>query len=81
MTIGDGAVVAARAVVTRDVPAYAIVAGNPAAVARMRFNDGQIQALRESAWWNWDAERIRAQLPRLLSSDVDGFLRGSAAGD
>lgn len=81
VTIGDGAVVAARAVVTRDVPAYAIVAGNPATVARMRFSAGQIQALQASAWWNWDADRIRAQLPRLLSSDVDGFLREAAAGD
>ena len=51
VTIGDGAVVAARAVVTKDVPPYAIVAGNPARLVRYRFDEATIAALLEAAWW------------------------------
>jgi acetyltransferase-like isoleucine patch superfamily enzyme len=80
VSIGDGAVIGCRAVVSRDVPAYAIVAGNPATLVRMRFSDAQIQALQASAWWNLDPQRIRGLLPRLLSNDVDGFLREVATG-
>jgi acetyltransferase-like isoleucine patch superfamily enzyme len=80
VTIGDGAVIAGRAVVSRDVPPYAIVAGNPATVVRMRFGDAQIRALQAVAWWNWEPGRIRGLLPRLLSNDVDGFLREASPG-
>jgi len=72
--IGNGAVVACRAVVTRDVPAYAIVAGNPAKVVRMRFGADLVRRLEASAWWDWDPARIRQKLPLLLSDDVDRFL-------
>ena len=47
----DGAVIGAHAVVARDVPAYAVVAGNPAQALRMRFDDATIAALVEAAWW------------------------------
>lgn len=54
VTIGTGAVVAAGAIVTRDVPPYAIVAGNPARVIRLRFEDeGIMRELLESEWWTW----------------------------
>jgi acetyltransferase-like isoleucine patch superfamily enzyme len=75
VTIGDGAVVGCRSVVTRNVPDYAIVAGNPAKIIRMRFDSRQINKLIASAWWDWDPPKVRANVNMLLSSDVDGFLR------
>jgi hypothetical protein len=53
VTIGDGAVVAGHAVVTRDVPPYAIVGGNPAQILRMRFDLQQCAALQALAWWRF----------------------------
>lgn len=53
VTIGHGAVIAARAVVTSDVPPYAIVAGTPARVIRYRFEPEVIERLLELAWWNY----------------------------
>lgn len=75
VTIGDGAVIAGSAVVTRDVPDYAIVAGNPAKVIRLRFTENQIAGLLQCAWWNWDHARIVESIPTLLSGDVDRLLR------
>jgi acetyltransferase-like isoleucine patch superfamily enzyme len=74
VNIGHGAVVGCGAVVSRDVPAYAIVAGNPGKTVRFRFPPDQVQALLESAWWDWEPARIRAHLEQLLSPDVDAFL-------
>lgn len=78
VTIGNGAVVGCRAVVARDVPDYAIVAGNPAAVMRMRFAPAQVDALVKSAWWDWPPDAIRSALNLLLSGDVDRFLAEAA---
>lgn len=75
VSIGNGAVVAAASVVTRDVPAYAIVGGNPAKVIRRRFSDEQIAHLELIAWWHWDIRKIRGELPTLLSGDVAGFIQ------
>jgi acetyltransferase-like isoleucine patch superfamily enzyme len=73
--IGNGAVVAAASVVTADVPAYGIVAGNPARLLRTRFPPEQIAALDRIAWWDWPVENIRAALPHLLSPDIGQFIR------
>jgi virginiamycin A acetyltransferase len=53
VTIGDGAVVAAGSVVARDVPPYAVVAGNPARVVRSRVSEEDVERLLRAAWWNW----------------------------
>jgi acetyltransferase-like isoleucine patch superfamily enzyme len=74
VTIGHGAVVAARAVVTRDVPPYAIVAGNPARVVRLRFDEARITALLETAWWNRPRSEIEPLIPLLLSERFDELL-------
>jgi len=68
--IGAGAIVAAGAVVGAEVPPYAIVAGNPARVVRMRFPPDAVERLLALAWWDWPVEAIRAALPALEAADV-----------
>jgi virginiamycin A acetyltransferase len=70
VTIGTGAVVAARAVVTRYVPPYAIVGGNPARVLRMRFDEAQVADLLASRWWDLPREAVTDLLPLLMSGRV-----------
>ena len=70
VTIGDGAVVGAHAVVVRDVPAYAVVAGNPAQLLRKRFDDATISALLETAWWSLERNEIESLIPLLQSTRV-----------
>lgn len=60
--IGNGAIVAAHSVVTKDVAPYSIVGGNPAKEIRKRFSDEKINQLLEMAWWNWDIEKITENL-------------------
>ncbi|MBC5774419.1 CatB-related O-acetyltransferase [Pontibacter sp. KCTC 32443] len=71
--IGDGAVIATKAVVTKDVPPYSIVAGNPAEVVKMRFPEDTVAKLQRIAWWNWDAEKITRNLHLINSDDVDAL--------
>ncbi|KPF71896.1 chloramphenicol acetyltransferase [Bosea sp. AAP35] len=78
VTIGTGAVVAARAVVTRDVPPYAIVAGNPARIIRHRFDEGRVALLLASRWWHLPRKTVGALIPLLMSErveDLDAAIR------
>ncbi len=72
--IGNGACVSAYAVVTKDVPDYAIVAGNPAKIRRWRFTPQQIERLLLVKWWDWPEETIQKHYPLLLSKNIDEFL-------
>lgn len=74
VTIGHGAIVAAGAIVTKDVPPYAIVGGIPAQVIRYRFDKKQIDDLLSIAWWDWDEEKIHNAMPLLLSRDIEEFI-------
>ncbi len=69
-SIGNGVIVAARAVVAGKVPDYAIVGGNPARVIRMRFDDTTIAALNTIAWWDWPIADIRAHEAAIVGGDL-----------
>lgn len=73
-TIGDGAVVATGAVVTKDVPPYAIVGGSPAKLIRYRHTEEQREALLQIRWWDWPEEDVREAVPYLASEDIDAFI-------
>lgn len=68
--IGDGAVVGAMAVVTKDVEPYCIVAGNPARTIGKRFDDDTIRKLLEIKWWDWPIEKINANLEVICSNRI-----------
>ena len=72
--LGNGVIVAARAVVRGQVPDYSVVAGNPAVVVRMRFADGVIKQLQDIAWWDWPADQIARAIPAIEAGDVQALL-------
>jgi virginiamycin A acetyltransferase len=76
--IGDGAIIAAASVVTRDVVPYAVIGGNPAQLIRRRFEDSVIQELLAIAWWNWEIEKITQHIKAICSSDLEA-LRNAAS--
>jgi|SRR5690625_4693423 len=67
VTVGDGAVVGAQSVVTKDVGPYEVVAGNPARVIRRRFNDDDIARLLTATWWDWPIEKISQHAATIMS--------------
>ena len=74
VTIGPGAVVATRSVVTKDVGPYEIVGGVPAKRIGQRFSDEQIAALLRIAWWDWPIETVKERVGLLSSPDIDEFI-------
>ncbi|UTH72638.1 CatB-related O-acetyltransferase [Chromobacterium sp. IIBBL 290-4] len=74
ITIGHGAVIAAESVVTKDVPPYAIVAGNPAKIIRYRFNTEEINKLLNIAWWNWPIEAILQNAGGLCQGSITSLI-------
>ncbi|NLH81817.1 MAG: CatB-related O-acetyltransferase [Phyllobacteriaceae bacterium] len=75
--IGNGAIVAARAVVASDVPPYAVVGGNPARVIRMRHAPEVIARLEAIAWWDWPIEKITAGLDAIRGADLAALERAA----
>lgn len=75
--IGDGAVIAAEAVVTSNVPPYSIYGGNPAKLIRKRFSEDVINALLELQWWNWSYEKITRNLRAIFGTDIEALKNSS----
>ncbi|MBS1164808.1 MAG: chloramphenicol acetyltransferase [Proteobacteria bacterium] len=75
ITVGDGAVIGTRALVTRDVEPYTIVGGNPAKPIRKRFTDEQIALLLAMKWWEWDDDALNGAMPLLTSGDIEALHR------
>jgi virginiamycin A acetyltransferase len=74
VTIHNGSIIGANSVVTRNVPPYAIVAGNPAIVQKYRFGYKTIQRLQKLAWWDWPVMKIREAYDLFHNPDIELFL-------
>ncbi|WP_153448250.1 Vat family streptogramin A O-acetyltransferase [Vibrio algicola] len=75
VSIGNGAIVASKSVVTSDVPAYSIVGGNPAQVIKYRFDETTIETLLAIAWWDWDSKTITENLELITNNDLDALAK------
>jgi len=72
--IGDGAIIATKSVVTRDVAPYSIVGGNPAEEIRKRFSEEKIDKLLHIKWWDWSIEKITKNVKNLTGNEIGAFV-------
>lgn len=72
--VGDGAIIATNATVTKDVPPYAIVGGNPAAEIKKRFSEEDIEKLLAIKWWDWEIDRISRNVGHLTANRIGDLL-------
>lgn len=70
VTIGHGSIIAGKSVVTKDVPPYSVVAGNPAKVVAARFDEKTTKRLLYIAWWDWPVEQITENIRAIMAGDV-----------
>lgn len=75
VTVGDGAVIGACSLVIKDVPPYAIVAGNPTQTIKYRFDEETIKKLLKIKWWNWPDQRVRENIQYICSPSIDEFIK------
>jgi virginiamycin A acetyltransferase len=73
VTIGDGAIIGTWAQVSRDVPPYAVVVGNPGCIVKTRFSPEIVSELLSIRWWDWDAEKIARNIAVIASADIDAL--------
>ena len=73
VSVGDGAIIATKSVVTKDVEPYSIVGGNPAKEIRKRFTEREIEELLEIRWWNWPIDKITRHVQKLTSKNIKGL--------
>ena len=71
--IGDGAIIAAKSVVVKDVPPYTVVGGNPAHSIRQRFSDAEVAQLLEIRWWDWKIDKISRHVNLIMNSDIQAL--------
>jgi len=81
VSIGDGAVLATECFVTKDIPPYAIVGGNPAKIIKYRFTEEQRKELLKLRWWDWEDEKIKEIVPLLVSKNIDEFIKIAKTND
>ena len=68
--IGDGAIIAAKSVVVKNIPAYTVVGGNPAGLIKQRFSDAEVAQLLAIRWWDWEIEKISRNINLIMQSDI-----------
>ena len=74
VSIGDGAIIAAKSVVVSDVPAYTVFGGNPARKIKQRFSDFEIETLLNIRWWDWEIEKITRNIPIIMEGDIQALM-------